>query len=190
MNKNTIPYFTIFGKDFLAYTYDLTDSQIGKIVKQLCRGSIGLSMNSPKGCEEIFEKLKNSLLEDKEKYFKKIQQKQSASNARWNAPELQPQSECNPNPNPNPNPNQLDNKKTKEKKEVINDDWQPSDSILKNIKDRGYQQSQIEKTRQQFINTILATNNKYKYKNFDRAFLNWITREQPAKEENEFLRGL
>ena len=81
-------------------------------------------------------------------------------------------------------------KKTKEKKEVINDDWQPSDSILKNIKDRGYQQSQIEKTRQQFINTILATNNKYKYKNFDRAFLNWITREQPAKEENEFLRGL
>jgi len=81
-------------------------------------------------------------------------------------------------------------KKTKEKKEVINDDWQPSDSILKNIKDRGYQQSQIEKTRQQFINTILATNNKYKYKNFDRAFLNWITKEQPAKEENEFLRGL
>lgn len=73
---------------------------------------------------------------------------------------------------------------------IINDDWQPSDSILKNIKDRGYQQSQIEKTRQQFINTILATNNKYKYKNFDRAFLNWITKEQPAKEENEFLRGL
>ena len=75
-------------------------------------------------------------------------------------------------------------------KEIITDDWQPSDSILKNIKDRGYQQSQIEKTREQFINTILATNNKYKYKNFDRAFLNWITKEQPAKEENEFLRGL
>ena len=76
--------------------------------------------------------------------------------------------------------------KKERKKEYINDFWQPDENTLKKIKSKGYQEEQINKVRESFINTIIATNNKYKYKDFNRAFLNWVIKEEPKIEKSEF----
>lgn len=108
-----IPYMRLFGKDFLAITYDLTDAQVGKLIKIMCRFSIGLDVSVPENLKKHVEMLKKNLDDDIKKYNKKCEQNQSASNARWKPDAIQMQSRCNPNQNQNQNQNKDKEKNTK-----------------------------------------------------------------------------
>lgn len=78
-----LPYFRIFTTDFIANTYALTDSQVGKLVRAMTAHAMGHeNIKIPQNLEKIFENLQNEMKKDFEKYQAQIVKSQKGGAAR------------------------------------------------------------------------------------------------------------
>jgi len=101
--KKPIPYFKIFGKDFLAMTYGLSNAELGKMMRLLCRKSIGFDIEKEKKKLKnynIFEIFEESVEKDLNFYNNICLKNQRASNARWNSDASATHTQPEPEPEP------------------------------------------------------------------------------------------
>ena len=75
------------------------------------------------------------------------------------------------------------------------DDWQPSEkTVLRLMEARGISRLQVRLQAERFINSVIASNNKYGYVNFGHAFANWVLGKyyedipESQKSEKSFAR--
>lgn len=137
-----IPAFRIYGADFLAHTAGLTDAQVGKIIRALCKKTMGHPEGIlPDVCAASYKFLSDLQNDDIEKYKAKILQKQRAAGCRWNADADADamRMECQPQPQPQPQDISKDISKGGGKKFIIPDwidekVWHDFEAMRKRIK--------------------------------------------------------
>jgi len=176
------PYFKIWVTDFVAYTSELTDSDVGKIVRHLCRRSMGFPERIlPEKLQNIVKIFENSQNSDAESYSATVEKNQRIAATRGK-PQVN-QRHTKPEPEPEPIKKDITNKLviSKERDENrkrgtrLTPDWKLSQEMGEWAEQQGLDSKTIIQQRDSFRDYWIAKAGEAGVKlDWDATWRNWI----------------
>lgn len=125
------PYFKIWVTDFVAYTSELSDSDVGKIIRHLCRRSMNIPERPlPEKLQNIIKIFENSQNSDAESYNATVEKNQRIAATRGKPQADQRHTKPEPEPEPEPIKKDITSKLVISKESATKGTRLPSDWTL------------------------------------------------------------